>query len=91
MNSNRVEPNNSAIIVANRGRVVLVRLHVAMGDARVVGRIRLVDVFRRSDHRAQQCDCGEHVKGEAARAEHGAIMVANRRAVKPSDDSASPN
>jgi hypothetical protein len=83
INGNRVEPNNSTIIIANSSVVVLVRLHVAMGDAGVVIRIRRVDVLRRCDHRPQPCDCGEHVKGGAARAEHGAIIVANRRAVKP--------
>jgi hypothetical protein len=41
-----------------------------------------VNVLRRSNHRAQQGDGGQHVNGGAARAEHGAIMVAIRRTVK---------
>lgn len=86
VNSYRVEPDNSTIVVANRGRLVLVRLHMAVRDARMVGRIRLMDVLRRADHRTQQRDGGQDVKGGATGAEHTAIMVANRRTVKPVED-----
>jgi hypothetical protein len=70
VNGNRVQPNDSTVVVANRGRVVLVRLHMAMCNARMMGRIGLMHVLRCSYHRAQQRDGSQDVKGGAARAEH---------------------
>lgn len=58
VNSGGVEPDNMAVIIVDRGSVVVVRLEMTMRDARVVGRIRLVDVFRGRNPRAQHRDSG---------------------------------
>ena len=74
VNGDLVEPDNMAVIILDRGSVVIVRVEMTMRDARVVGRISLVNMFRRTDPRAQHRDGGQQMNGSANRTEHRAIM-----------------
>jgi hypothetical protein len=71
-----VQPDHVTIVVIQRGGVVSVRLDVAMDDGAVMARFRLVDVFRRDDRRADDCQCREQVRDGTRNAEHAPIMVA---------------